>query len=107
MGTLYTYFTGGKEDIRFAIVDESKIEFTHLVRSEFPVGSAGLLDALARLIVAWNTFFEERQKLFMIMIKEAYWSVFDDDPGRLVFQGLLCRAGAGISSCALSRHGLR
>ena len=84
-GTLYNYFEGGKEDILFAIFDEIYDDLCRLIQHAFsPETTQGrpFREAFHDLVIAWIAFFIERQELFMILVKEAYRMVFDDDPGR-------------------------
>ena len=84
-GTLYNYFEGGKEDILFAIFDEIYDDLCRLIQDVFsPETTQGrrFREAFHDLVIAWIAFFIERQELFMILVKEAYRMVFDDDPGR-------------------------
>ncbi len=84
-GTLYNYFEGGKEDILFAIFDEIYDDLCRLIQDAFSPETTQrrpFREAFHDLVIAWIAFFIERQELFMILVKEAYRMVFDDDPGR-------------------------
>ena len=84
-GTLYNYFEGGKEDILFAIFDGIYDDMCQIIQDAFSseiVAGRSFRDAFHDLVIAWIAFFVERQELFMILVKEAYRMVFDDDPGK-------------------------
>ncbi len=84
-GTLYNYFEGGKEDILFAIFDGIYDDMCRLIQEAFApetMTDRSFREAFHSLIIAWVAFFVERQELFMILVKEAYRMVFDDDPGK-------------------------
>ena len=84
-GTLYNYFEGGKEDILFAIFDGIYDDMCRLISEAFApetMADRSFREALHGLIITWVAFFVERQELFMILVKEAYRMVFDDDPGK-------------------------
>ena len=84
-GTLYNYFEGGKEDILFATFDGIYDDMCQIIQdalSAEKVAARSFREAFHNLVVAWVAFFIERQELFMILVKEAYRMVFDDDPGK-------------------------
>jgi AcrR family transcriptional regulator len=84
-GTLYNYFEGGKEDILFAIFDGIYDDLCQLLQdalSSEKVAGRSFREAFHDLVIAWIDFFVERQEWFMILVKEAYRMVFDDDPGK-------------------------
>ncbi len=84
-GTLYNYFEGGKEDILFAIFDGIYDDMCRLIQDAFSTETMtdrSFRKAFHTLIITWVAFFVERQELFMILVKEAYRMVFDDDPGK-------------------------
>ena len=84
-GTLYNYFEGGKEDILFATFDGIYDDMCQLIQDAFSpetMTDQSFREALHSLIIAWVAFFVERQEMFMILVKEAYRMVFDDDPGK-------------------------
>lgn len=87
-GTLYNYFEGGKEDILFAIFDEIYDDLGQLVQDAFlpeTIAVRPFRAAFHDFVVAWITFFIERQEMFMILVKEAYRMVFDEDPGKAAY----------------------
>lgn len=87
-GTLYNYFEGGKEDLLFSIFDEvyddlhGMIEETVLASRE---GPASLRDAFHALVVRSFEYYEEREDLFLILIKEAHRLCFSDDPEKAAY----------------------
>ncbi|MFB3133520.1 MAG: TetR/AcrR family transcriptional regulator, partial [Rhodothermales bacterium] len=84
-GTLYNYFKGGKEDILFAIFDGIYDDLCQLIHDAFSpetIAARPFREAFHDFAASWITFFVERQELFMILVKEAYRMVFDDDPGK-------------------------
>ena len=87
-GTLYNYFEGGKEDILFAIFDGIYDDLCQLIHDAFSpetIATRPFREAFHDFVALWITFFVERQELFMILVKEAYRMVFDDDPGKASF----------------------
>ena len=84
-GTLYNYFEGGKEDILFAIFDGIYDDLCQLIEEAFSpetIAARPFREAFHDFVATWIAFFAERQELFMILVKEAYRMVFDDDPGK-------------------------
>jgi AcrR family transcriptional regulator len=82
-GTIYNYFEGGKEEILFAIFDEIYDDVGALIAetcSRERVEETSLREAVHELVVRVFSFYQEREDLFIILIKEAYRLAFSDDP---------------------------
>lgn len=87
-GTLYNYFDGGKEGILFACFDEIYDDLCATIATSFaPERTRGraLRDVMRDFIAAYFTYFQQRQELFMIVMKEAYRMIFSDDPSRAAY----------------------
>ena len=81
-GTLYNYFEGGKEEMLFAIFDEIYDEVVGIIRETMVVGDDGatcLRTAYRTLVVRAFGYYQEREDLFIILIKEAHRLAFSDD----------------------------
>ncbi|MFB6098346.1 MAG: TetR/AcrR family transcriptional regulator [Salinibacter sp.] len=81
-GTLYNYFENGKEGLLFAIFDEVYDDLHEMIRSTF--GEEALRDhsfrqAFHSLAVQSFKYYEEREDLFLILIKEAHRLCFSSD----------------------------
>lgn len=86
-GTLYNYFEGGKEELLFAVFDDTIEELEDLIQTVFPDEHNG-----ESLRGAFHTFVErhfemirEQQDLFLILVKEAHVMAFSDDGARVQF----------------------
>lgn len=87
-GTLYNYFENGKEGLLFAIFDEVYDDLHAMIRST--VGSAtppdhSFREAFHDLVVQSFTYYEEREDLFLILIKEAHRLCFSDDADKAAY----------------------
>ncbi len=81
-GTLYNYFENGKEGLLFAIFDEVYDDLHEMIRSTFGKDGAhppSFRDAFHALVVRSFTYYEEREELFLILIKEAHRLCFSSD----------------------------
>lgn len=87
-GTLYNYFEGGKEQLLFAIFDDIFDDVHDLIASAFAVDrldEASLRTLYHDYVVRAFRFFQERDDLFIILIKEAYRLAFSDDHERAAY----------------------
>jgi len=87
-GTLYNYFDGGKEGLLFAVFDEIYDEFCALIRetcSAERVADSSLRSCVHDFVVRAFLFYEEREDLFMILIKEGYRLAFSDDTEKAAY----------------------
>ena len=86
-GTLYNYFEGGKEEILFAVLDTVYDEVHDLVTSSFAEACHGrTLRACYRdMVKRAITFYQEREDLFVILIKEAYRMCFSHDETKVAY----------------------
>lgn len=87
-GTLYNYFENGKEGLLFAIFDEVYDDLHAMIRSAFgddaPAGQSFRV-AFHDLVVRSFTYYEEREDLFLILIKEAHRLCFSDDDEKAAY----------------------
>mgnify|MGYP006271146399 CR=1 FL=1 len=86
-GTLYNYFEGGKEEIFFAVLDTIYDELGDLI-TESVAGGGPPADPRARyhaLVVRAIAFYQEREDLFVILIKEAYRMCFSHDASKVAY----------------------
>ena len=87
-GTLYNYFEGGKEEILFAVFDQIYDEICDLIREVFSpekVADQSLRTAFHEFVQAYFNFFQERDDLFMILMKETHRLAFSEETGRATF----------------------
>jgi TetR/AcrR family transcriptional regulator, repressor of fatR-cypB operon len=87
-GTLYNYFEGGKEEILFAVFDELYDDLCLLISRAFvpePATRDAFRQDFQRLLASSFRFFEERHHLFMILLKEAHWLIFSQDPDKALY----------------------
>ena len=87
-GTLYNYFEGGKEEILFAVFDDTVGELESLIRTVFQEE----IDEGQSLRTAFHTFvqqyfkkIQEQQSLFLILVREAHRMALSDDVDRAQF----------------------
>ena len=81
-GTLYNYFPEGKEGLLFAIFDELFDELENLIQESFGGDrlSQGTFRAtMEAFIHGYVGFFEERENLFFILLKEAHRMCFGEN----------------------------
>jgi AcrR family transcriptional regulator len=83
-GTLYNYFDGGKEEILYAIFDQTYEEVCGIIQDTFDGSPEGrsLRDRYHDLVVRGFQFYSEREDLLIILQKEAYRMAFSDDAER-------------------------
>lgn len=89
-GTIYNYFEGGKEGILFASFDAIYDDFTALIDATFTPAliaqsadsDEGFRGLLRAFIESCFRFLQEREELFMILMKEAHRMALSDDPER-------------------------
>lgn len=87
-GTLYNYFEDGKEGLLFAIFDEVYNDLHEMIRSAFAADSTedrSVRDAFRTLVVRSFTYYEEREDLFLILIKEAHRLCFSNDRDKAAY----------------------
>lgn len=87
-GTLYNYFEGGKEEILFAVFEDIYDGVCDLIRSVFSSEERPerpLRDAFHEFVQAYFDFFQEREDLFMILIKETHRLAFSEEAERATF----------------------
>ncbi|PSQ97971.1 MAG: TetR/AcrR family transcriptional regulator [Bacteroidetes bacterium SW_9_63_38] len=87
-GTLYNYFEDGKEGLLFAIFDQVYDDLEDMIRTT--VGSDGRDDHAFRaafhdLVVRSFGYYENREDLFLILIKEAHRLCFSDDAEKAAY----------------------
>lgn len=81
-GTLYNYFEDGKEGLLFAIFDEVYDDLHDMIRATFgddALRHHSFRDAFHALVVRSFEYYEEREELFLILIKEAHRLCFSSD----------------------------
>lgn len=87
-GTLYNYFSGGKEDILLAIFDELYDDLLDLIRHTFTpeqLDQQPIRRLFERFITDCFRFFHENEDLFKILMKEAHRMIFSDDPDKVAY----------------------
>jgi len=87
-GTLYNYFENGKEGLLFAIFDEVYDDLHEMIRSTFGDGAPqdhSFRESFHALVVQSFTYYEEREDLFLILIKEAHRLCFSSDPEQAAY----------------------
>jgi AcrR family transcriptional regulator len=87
-GTLYNYFEDGKEGLLFAIFDEVYDDLHEMIRSTFQEDASGersFRDAFHALAERSFTYYEEREDLFLILIKEAHRLCFSSDVDKAAY----------------------
>ena len=81
-GTLYNYFEGGKEEILFAILDRLHDDLCNLIEESFVFSSTEQQSSRAvfrDFLAASFDFFNERQDLFFVLVKEGHQMCFSDE----------------------------
>ena len=85
-GTLYNYFEGGKEEIFFAVLDTIYDEICDLIAHSMAAeADASLRDCYHDLVLRALAFYQEREDLFVILIKEAYRMCFSHDAEKVAY----------------------
>lgn len=81
-GTLYNYFENGKASLLFAIFDEVYDDLHEMICSTFEketVTEHSFRDAFHTLVVRSFTYYEERENLMLILVREAHRLCFSND----------------------------
>jgi AcrR family transcriptional regulator len=84
-GTIYNYFPGGKDEILFAILDEFYDGLTNLVDvgfSEKLTDRQSPREVFQSFVQSVFDFFNERDDLFLVALKESHRHMFGSDQGR-------------------------
>ncbi|MES3630621.1 MAG: TetR/AcrR family transcriptional regulator [Longimonas sp.] len=86
-GTLYNYFEGGKEEMLFAVLDTVYDEVHDLVTSSFAGAchERSLRTCYHDMVTRAIAFYQEREDLFVILIKEAYRMCFSHDDEKVAY----------------------
>jgi AcrR family transcriptional regulator len=87
-GTLYNYFEDGKEGLLFATFDEVYDDLHEMIRSTFEqvdAPSRTFREAFHELVVRSFTYYEEREDLFLILIREAHRLCFSADVDKAAY----------------------
>jgi len=81
-GTLYNYFEGGKEEILFAVFDDTVSELEDLIHTVFQKDlkdGRSLRDAFHTFVKRHFEMIRDRQDLFLILVREAHRMGFSDN----------------------------
>lgn len=87
-GTLYNYFEDGKEGLLFATFDEVYDDLHEMIDSTFAQvneSSHSFREAFHELVVRSFTYYEEREELFLILIREAHRLCFSADVDKAAY----------------------
>ena len=87
-GTLYNYFEDGKEGLLFAIFDEVYDDLHAMIRSTFGdenEAAPSFRSAFHQLVVRSFAYYQEREDLFLILIKEAHRLCFSSNPEQAAY----------------------
>ncbi|PSQ59298.1 MAG: TetR/AcrR family transcriptional regulator [Bacteroidetes bacterium QH_10_64_19] len=87
-GTLYNYFEDGKEELLFATFDEVYDDLHEMIRSTFEQvdpPSHSFRQAFHELVVQSFAYYEEREELFLILIREAHRLCFSTDVNKAAY----------------------
>lgn len=87
-GTLYNYFENGKEGLLFAIFDAVYDDLHEMIVSTFGEGASSsdsFRASFHELVVRSYTYYEEREDLFLILIKEGHRLCFSNDPDKAAY----------------------
>jgi len=87
-GTLYNYFQDGKEGLLFAIFDEVYDDLRDMIEETVVSDhreASSLREAFHTLVVVSFQYYEEREDLFLILIKEAHRLCFSDDADKAAY----------------------
>ena len=87
-GTFYNYFDDGKEGLLFAIFDQVYDDLEEMIRTT--VGNDGadgrpFRAAFHDLVVRSFAYYEDREDLFLILIKESHRLSFSDDAEKAAY----------------------
>lgn len=84
-GTLYNYFSGGKEEMLFALLDQLYDGILEIIESHLSikaVSDGDVRSVVRRFLDRVFSFLAEKDDLFLIAIKEAHRYIFGDDPDK-------------------------
>jgi len=86
-GTLYNYFEGGKEDLLFAVFDDTIGELEELIHTVFREADEdrSLRDAFHTFVKRHFELIREQQNLFLILVREAHLMAFSDNADHVQF----------------------
>jgi AcrR family transcriptional regulator len=86
-GTLYNYFEGGKEDLLFAVFDDTIGELEDLIHTVFREKDEdrSLRDAFHTFVARHFELIREQQDLFLILVREAHLMAFSDNADHVQF----------------------
>lgn len=87
-GTLYNYFSDGKEGILFAIFDEIYETLHGLIAEAFEParqGTCSFREAFERFAHEGISYFLENKNLFYVLMKESHRFIFSQNPERARF----------------------
>jgi len=86
-GTLYNYFEGGKEDLLFAVFDDTIGELEELIHTVFQETDEdrSLRDAFHTFVKRHFELIREQQDLFLILVREAHLMAFSDNADHVQF----------------------
>lgn len=87
-GTLYNYFEDGKEGLLFSIFDQVYDDLEDMIRTT--VGDAeatgrSFRTGFRNLVVRSFDYYEDREDLFLILVKEAHRLCFSDDAEKATY----------------------
>ena len=100
-GTLYNYFHGGKKEILYAIFDELYDDLQQIIErslSDEKVRGDDLRGTFRQCLFDVFVYFEKRQDLFMILIREAHRMMFDTPQSASFFLERRRRLANALSS---------
>lgn len=111
-GTLYNYFADGKEGLLFAIFDEVYEDLHEMIRSTFGDDAPrdhSFRDAFHALVVRSFTYYEEREDLFLILIKESHRLCFSSDLDKAAYfqeqqQRMISALGPAVETAMAEGH---
>ena len=83
-GTLYNYFPNGKEEILFALIDDTYEAMVSHIESYFAAheGTQTTRNLFCGFVEHLLAYFLDRQAVFMLLIKEAQRLLFDGQEAR-------------------------
>ena len=87
-GTLYNYFERGKEGLLFAVFDDILGEIEDLIRTVFQDefdGDRSLREAFHTFVERYFELIQDREDLFLLLVKEAHMMAFSDDEAHSEF----------------------
>lgn len=87
-GTIYNYFERGKEGLLFAVFDDILDEIEDLIRTVFQDefhSEQSLRGAFHRFVVRYFELIQDREDLFLLLVKEAHKMAFSEDSAQSEF----------------------